>query len=148
MFLGPVTISGVYGNLENHSLSYPTDQKLWTRSGVIPDRPEVRELLVIVPNRQEVLNAGEYRVNLVGQVPEPELNRFIRGVKLARGMTGRAQVLAKEWVVYAVLDVLKAVLIHRFRTIRPTKAVRKTLESLYQQPKQGVRSLRCRLRIV
>lgn len=97
-----------------------------------------------------------------GLIPEfdgrPEtLDRFIRGVELAMRLvhiqyrptllevvlvklTGRAQILAKEGMVYANWETLKTELKHRFRASRPTKAIRKALESLYQGPDDSVRN--------
>lgn len=85
-----------------------------------------------------------------------DLDRFVRGVELAIRLTdvahhpilldvilvklaGRAQILSQEGRVYADWAELKAALKHRFKTPRPTKAVRKALEALYQKPKQSVR---------
>lgn len=85
-----------------------------------------------------------------------DLDRFIRGVELAFRLTlpvhhplllevvlvklaGRAQVLAQEGRVYANWGELRTALKHRFKTPRPTKAVRKALEALYQKPSQSVR---------
>lgn len=126
---------------------------------VVPEDPlDLNEL-----NHEPVQNdnmALNYR-EVDGLVPEFDgraegLDRFIRGVELAMRLThernhptllevvlvkltGRAQVLAKEGMVYADWNTLKAELKHRFRATRSTKAIRKALESLYQGPDESVR---------
>lgn len=118
--------------------------------------------------QEEIINQQERPIRMAfnyrhvdGLIPvfdgkSEDLDRFIRGVNLAHTLTdeehhptllevvlvklsGRAQALTKEGMVYDDWEHLRGVLKHRFQTPRPVKAVRKVLESLFQKPNQSVR---------
>lgn len=116
----------------------------------------------IANENRDPLNEMAFNLREVdGLIPEfdgrsEELDRFIRGVELAIRLTpephhpillevvlvkftGRAQVLSQEGITYANWDALKVELKHRFKASRPTKAIRKALESLFQGPEESVR---------
>lgn len=117
---------------------------------------------VLANENRDPLNDMAFNLRDVdGLVPEfdgrsEELDRFIRGVELAIRLTpaahhptllevvlvkftGRAQVLSQEGMTYENWDALKVELKHRFKASRPTKAIRKALESLFQGPEESVR---------